>query len=103
MNYQKVVKEVHKDLKSAGLSMDQKTSKEILDTTINTITDLLVKGHDVQLYNFATFKLILVDRKNMANPTERIKRWSVKFILSNLIKNKLNQDIKDAEKKRSNQ
>lgn len=63
-----LVKEVTTNLKAAEISVNQKTTEEMLDIVTETIATILEKGDGVRLPGFVTFEVQDVPEKEARNP-----------------------------------
>lgn len=75
--------------------LDRTTAIKAVEAVINTITDALVKGDNVYLRGFATFKNVIKSPKKGQNikggyTIDIPARRSVKLVLSPELRNKMN-------------
>lgn len=80
--------------------LDRSTAAKAVEIVINTITDALVKGDNVYLRGFATFKNVIKSPKKGQNikggyTIDIPARRSVKLILSPELKNAMNNTNTD--------
>lgn len=93
MNRQELIKEAHSDLKSKGIVINHKQSKEIFDIVLNVISDNIVKGKTLTITDFGTFESSLREFRN-PNNGKKLERFSIKFKASTTLKKNINGKIK---------
>ncbi len=96
MTHRDFYKVVHRDLKSAKITVRQSDSDVIISTVFNALTDVLAQGHNVEITNFGSFRLHLRKMRDIGRK-KTIKRWAVSFSSSRNFSTKLNRQFSDEE------
>jgi integration host factor subunit alpha len=86
--------------KSYGISYAE--SKDIVDMCLGALTENLIKGEDIKLTGFGTFKQTVKNAKrtydiNTGNFLTSDSRKKIRFVLSENLEDKLNGEFADVQ------
>lgn len=86
-----IIKNYVENLKSKGVTIDQKEAMLYFDSAFETVTNLVTDGNEINIRNFGTFCSALRKCKDMSKKSaERIQVFVLKFKPSVFLRNQIN-------------